>query len=145
MEYSISLLGIARNAGRLEVGEEPTGKAARGKKARLILLAADVSDNARHRARNFSVSGNVPVLELPLTKEELGAAVGSARPSMAAITDVGLAASFAEKYAAADPEDPARQELAQQLRQTAQRVQERKRESLAHKKNVRLGKRRKNV
>ena len=41
IEPVLSLLGIAKKAGRVEIGEEPVGAAARAKKARVILVAAD--------------------------------------------------------------------------------------------------------
>lgn len=40
-EQVLSLLGLAKKAGRVEVGEEPVGAAARAKKARVILVAQD--------------------------------------------------------------------------------------------------------
>ena len=39
-EDALRLLGLARKAGRLEIGEEPVAAAARAGKARLILAAA---------------------------------------------------------------------------------------------------------
>ena len=39
MDNTLHLLGIAKKAGRLEVGEEPVGAAARARQARVILLA----------------------------------------------------------------------------------------------------------
>ena len=41
MDNTLHLLGIAQKAGRLEVGEEPVGAAARARQARVILLACD--------------------------------------------------------------------------------------------------------
>ena len=143
MEFSMRLLGIARKAGRLEVGEEATGIAARAKKAKVILLMADASENAAHRARNFSAAGGAPVLVMPYTKEEVGAVIGCHSPAMVTVTDIGLASSFAEKLEAEHP--GAYTAVAEELRQKAARAQRRKDEALAHKKNVRMGKRRKKV
>ena len=44
MDNTLHLLGIAQKAGRLEVGEEPVGAAARARQARVILLACDAYD-----------------------------------------------------------------------------------------------------
>ena len=41
----MNLIGLAQKAGRLAVGEEPTGAAARARDARLILVAADAAEN----------------------------------------------------------------------------------------------------
>ena len=43
MDNALHLIGIARRAGRLEVGEEPVGAAARAGHARLLVLAADAA------------------------------------------------------------------------------------------------------
>ena len=37
----LHLLGLAKKAGRLEIGEEPVGAAARAHQARVLLLAAE--------------------------------------------------------------------------------------------------------
>jgi len=49
----LNLIGLAKKAGKLEVGEEPVGAAARSKHARLILIASDAADNTRRRALHF--------------------------------------------------------------------------------------------
>ena len=41
----LHLLGLAKKAGRLEIGEEPVGAAARAHQARVLLLAADAAPN----------------------------------------------------------------------------------------------------
>ena len=46
MDSALHLLGIARKAGRAEVGEEPAGAACRARQARVLLVAADAADNS---------------------------------------------------------------------------------------------------
>ena len=104
MDSALHLLGIARKAGRLEIGEEPVGAAARARQARLILVAADAAENTVRRAEHFAQGGNVPHVQVPYTKGELGYAVGRASCAMLALTDVGLASALAGKLAAADPQ-----------------------------------------
>ena len=64
----LHLLGLAKKAGRLEIGEEPVGAVCRAHHARLVLLASDAAPNTRRRAAHFGESGNVLFLELPYTK-----------------------------------------------------------------------------
>ena len=45
----LHLLGLAKKAGRLEIGEEPVGALCRARHARLILLASDAAPNTRRR------------------------------------------------------------------------------------------------
>lgn len=137
MDNGLSLLGIARKAGRLEVGEEPVGAACRAKTARLVLLAADSADNTVRRATHFSEAGKVPWLKTPYTKAQLGLALGRATCAMLAVTDPGLAASLAERLAQADPEGCG--ETAQSLREQAERFQARQDERRRHEKNLRRG------
>ena len=46
----MNLIGLAQKAGRLAVGEEPTGAAARARDARLILVAADAAEERKRSA-----------------------------------------------------------------------------------------------
>ena len=138
MDNTLHLLGIAKKAGRLEVGEEPVGAAARARQARVILLACDAAANTARRAGHFGEAGNVLWLTVPYTKAELGGAVGRASCAMLALTDAGLAASLVKKLAAADPEryGPAYEQLGKKA-EKVRRQQEQRR----HEKNLRLGKR----
>ena len=134
----LHLLGLARKAGRLEIGEEPVGAVCRARQARLVLLAADAAPNTRRRCAHFGEAGDVLWLELPFTKEELGFSLGRGSCAMVALTDAGFAAAVAEtlertggeKYAAA----------AQRLKEKADRVLQRQREQRQHEKNLREGK-----
>ena len=45
-EHILSMLGLALKAGRVEVGEEPVGAAARAKKARVIFVAQDAAPSS---------------------------------------------------------------------------------------------------
>ncbi|MCI8687274.1 MAG: 50S ribosomal protein L7 [Lawsonibacter sp.] len=134
----LHLLGLAKKAGRLELGEEPVGAACRARHAKLLLLAADAAPNTRRRAAHFGEAGNVLWLELPFTKAELGAVLGRTSCAMLALTDAGFGAAIAEKLALRSPEQygPA----AQQLRTRADRVLLRQREQRRHEKNLRQGK-----
>lgn len=134
----LHLLGLARKAGRLEIGEEPVGAACRARQARLVLLASDAAANTNRRAAHFGEAGSVLWLEVPFTKAELGFQLGRGFCAMLAITDAGLAAAVTEKLAARDPEryGPA----AQQLRQKADRVLQRQKEKRQHEKNLQNGK-----
>ena len=100
----LHLLGLAKKAGRLEIGEEPVGAACRARQARLILLAADAAPNTCRRAAHFGEAGNVLWLETPFSKGELGFILGRSSCAMLALTDAGFSAAVVEKLAAQDPE-----------------------------------------
>jgi ribosomal protein L7Ae-like RNA K-turn-binding protein len=134
----LHLIGLARKAGRLEIGEEPVGAVCRSRHARLLLLAQDAAANTRRRAAHFGEAGNVLWLEVPYTKDELGFYLGRSSCAMLALTDAGFAATLVEKLAARDPfrYGPA----AEQLRTKADRMLQRQREKRQHEKNLREGK-----
>ena len=54
MEKILSMIGLAHKAGRVEIGEEPVGSAARAKKARIILVAGDAAASSVRRAMGFA-------------------------------------------------------------------------------------------
>ena len=89
MDSALHLLGIARKAGRAEVGEEPAGAACRARQARVLLVAADAADNSVRRAARFAEAGQVPWLKTPWDKGTLGGAVGRTACAMLALTDAG--------------------------------------------------------
>ena len=97
----LRFLGLMRRAGKLSVGEEGTGQAARAGKAKLILLAADASENARNRAEGFSRRSGAPLVRLHADKAALASALGVAGGAMAAVCDTGFARALLEKF----PED----------------------------------------
>ena len=126
------ILGLAKKAGRLEVGEEPVGAAARARQAELILVAGDAADNSRRRAVHFAEAGGAPWVQVPFTKEELGAILGRKSCAMAALTDTGFAAALLAKLSAQDAGRYG--ELAQQLDRKAQKVIQRQKEQRRHEK-----------
>lgn len=137
MDNALHLIGIARRAGRLEVGEEPVGAAARAGHARLLVLAADAAGNTLRRCSHFAQAGQAPLLQCPFTKAELGLATGRGSCAMLAFTDAGLAAAFASKLAA---RDDAYGETARLLDFRAQRVLERQKEQRRHEKKLQRAK-----
>lgn len=135
----LHLLGLARKAGRLELGEEPVGAACRARQAKLVLVAGDAAANSCRRAAHFGEAGNVLWLSLPQTKEELGSALGRNSVAMLAVTDIGFAAALVKKLAALDPERYGAAAAA--LDGKAAKALQRQKEQRQHEKNLREGKR----
>ena len=141
MDKLLNLIGLAKKAGKLEVGEEPVGAAARSKHARLILIASDAADNTRRRALHFGEAGECICLEIPPTKEDLGRALGRTSCALLALTDIGFAEAIVKKLAALDPERYA--PAAERLEIKARRAAQRRTEQAQHEKNLRRGKKKK--
>lgn len=143
MDKIFGLLGLAKKAGRLEIGEEPVGAACRARDARLLLLANDAAPNTVRRAAHFSEAGACVMLTLPASKDMLGHAVGRSSCAMLALTDIGFADAVAKRLAALDEAHYGL--AAERLALKAQRAAERRREQEQHEKNLRMGKHRAHV
>ena len=141
MERILSMIGLAKKAGLVEIGEEPVGSAARAKHARVILVAGDASASSVRRAYSFAQSGSCLCLTVDATKDQLGSALGRTSVAMVAVTDIGFAESIVKKLSAMD--ESRYGAAAEQLSVKAKRAAERKAEKLQHEKNVQQGKVRK--
>ena len=94
----LSLLGIARKAGKLCWGQETAAEAIRGGKAGLLILASDISGNSAKKAQRTAESFQVPILTLSAGMAELERAIGK-RSGILAVTDEGFAKRLSELYA----------------------------------------------
>ncbi len=105
-DKALGLLGISNKGGKIEIGEEPVGNAARAGTARLIILASDAADHTLRRARSFASFHETPLILSDASKDALGAIFGRTSVAMLAMTDVFLAERFLslldepERYAA---------------------------------------------
>ena len=88
---------------------------------------------------NDSSASTLPLVSetaLPYTRDELGDALGTTSCAIAAITDVQLALAFVKTLG--EPEKYA--DLLQELDERVKRVEKRRAEEKAHRRNVRHGK-----
>lgn len=137
MGNPLNYLGIARKAGAIEVGELSSGSVVRAGKAKVLLLASDASDNAKHRAEGFVAGGTTPLVILPYSKDQLSEQLGTTGCSMVAFKDVGLAAVFMASLAELEP---SYSEVSAELTKKSEKALLRKRETQAHDRNVKKGK-----
>ena len=136
MDKALNYLSLARKAGSAELGEEPAGAAARAGKAYALLVASDCGDHTWRRAKAFAAGTDQQAIRLPYTKDEMGMATGRSSLAIAAITDVALALTLVKSL----PEPEKYADAIAVLTQKAERQKQRKKEAAAHKKNVRVGK-----
>jgi len=133
---SLGLLSISRKGGNIVLGEEQVGAQARASRARLVILASDAGGHTVRRAKSFVAGTAQPLITIPYTKDELGDALGTTSCAIAAITDVRLAQAFVKTLD--EPEKYA--QLLQDLDVRVKRVEQRRAEEKAHRRNVRFGK-----
>lgn len=91
-EKLLSLLGIARRAGRLSLGFDAASDAMYGHQCRLLLLANDLSERTVRSITGTAQQTNTRTIVLDIPMETLGAAIGKLT-GIVAVNDKG----FAEK------------------------------------------------
>ena len=138
MDKALNYMALARKAGRIELGEEPVGSAARAQHARLVIVASDASDHTWRRAKSFVAGTQQQCLKVPYNKDQMGQAIGRSALAIAAFTDPALALAFVkalgnpEKYAA----------VLENLDIRTQRIRRHQLEEKAHQRNKAMGRKR---
>ena len=129
MDKALNYMALARKAGRIDLGEEPVGAAARSQHARLVIVASDAGDHTWRKAKSF-VSGTEQLcIKVPYTKDQLGQAIGRTSLALAAFTDPALALAFAKAL------EQAPAEVIEKLEIRTKRIAQRQKEAKAHKRN----------
>ena len=135
MDKALNYLALARKAGRIELGEEPVGAAARAQHARLIVVAEDAGDHTWRRAKSFVAGTDQQCLKVAFTKDEMGMVTGRSALAIAAFTDPAMALAFVK--ALGQPEQ--NKELLENLDKRTARIRQRQKEAKAHERNKQLG------
>ena len=140
LDKALNYMALARKAGRIELGEEPVGAAARAQHARLVVVASDASDHTWRRALSFVSGTQQQCLRVPFTKDQLGQSIGRTSLAVAAFTDPALALAFVKAL----PQTERLAAIEKELSQRTARIRQRQNEEKAHKRNKAIGKRKKN-
>ena len=136
MDKALNYLALARKGSMAELGEEPVGDMARTGRAYLIMVASDASDHTWRRAKSYAAGTEQQCIRLKFTKDEMGFAVGRTALAIAAITDCALALALVNALG-----EPEKYKTAiEVLSAKAQKLKKRQAEAKAHKRNVRMGK-----
>lgn len=90
------MLGLAIKSGNLVSGEFMTEKAVKGRKAHLVIVSEEASDNTKKKFSNMCSFYEVP-LYFYETMEELGHCIGKTFRASLAVTSEGLAKSIISK------------------------------------------------
>ena len=97
----ISLIGIAKKAGKVLAGTDRVVESIRKKDkngVRLLLCSVDASQNTLKRIGNTSAFYSVPFYKLTVDKDELARIIGSdALVSVIGITDAGFCKAMTER------------------------------------------------
>lgn len=135
MDKALNYMALARKAGRIELGEEPVGAAARADHARLVIVASDASDHTWRRAKSFVAGTQQQCIKVPFTKDQMGQAIGRTALAIAAFTDPALALAFVKALGQKDDLAP----VAESLEDRTRRIRQRQKEVKAHQRNKAQG------
>lgn len=97
MNKSLALLGLARKAGKLSLHEEANLAAIRTGRARLLILAEDAGISTAKKYLDKCNYYQVPVVR-GVSRENLGAALGSSPRTAIAVLDEALAKKMTELF-----------------------------------------------
>jgi ribosomal protein L7Ae-like RNA K-turn-binding protein len=93
----LSMVGLAKKAGKLAAGSFLAEKAVRDGWAELLIVAEDAAQNIKKKFSNSSEYYEIDYMEYG-TKETLGHFTGYENIAVVAITDAGLAKAIEDKY-----------------------------------------------
>lgn len=86
----MNLLGLARKAGKLELGSEAVKQAVRRRRVKLLLLSGDLSPRTERAMREEAEKAGVRAAPLPAGMDTVQAALGQ-RAGVIAVKDSGFA------------------------------------------------------
>lgn len=89
MNKIFSMIGLATRAGKTVSGEFSVEKAVKTKKAFLVLVSEEASDNTKKLFRNKCKHYQIPVY-IYGSREELGSSTGNRQRASIAVTDEGF-------------------------------------------------------
>ena len=85
----LSLLGLAKRAGKVVSGEFSTETAVKSSKAYLVVVSEEASENTKKKFSNMCTYYRVPIYFYG-KKEELGKSIGQEFRASLAVTDPGF-------------------------------------------------------
>ncbi len=85
-----NLLTMCRRSGRMSMGFDPAKDSLASKKAKVILIASDISAKTEKEIRFFSEKSGVPVVRTAAAIEEYGFALGK-KVGIVSVEDDGFA------------------------------------------------------
>ena len=86
----LALLGFASKSGNLSFGADSVKEAIKRKKAKLVIVANDISEKSRKEIRFFASQKDIPVLDADCDMETLSHATGK-KGGIISVNEIGFA------------------------------------------------------
>lgn len=96
-DRAVSMLGMARRAGKLEAGFERCASSVKSGKAKLALSCCDISDKTKKELAFLCSKHGVPHIDAFLTIAQLSAAIGF-KAGLCVICDDGFAKRLTQLF-----------------------------------------------
>ena len=93
----LSLIGLAKKAGKCKAGEFSVEAEIKAHKARLVIVALDASDNTKKHYSDMCSYRNIPIVYYS-DKDTLGRCIGCEERAAAVILDDGFASGILKAY-----------------------------------------------
>lgn len=86
MQKFLTMLGFAMKSGKIITGDDTCEMFMKKRKIKLLIVAADASENTKDKFRFLTKQAEVQIIEIS-TKEELSQAIGKYNRAVIGITD----------------------------------------------------------
>ncbi len=95
----LGLLGLARRAGKVEMGDDAARAACNASLARLLIISEEASPRTRETFEFVAESAGIPCITVSETRAEIGNALGKRPIAVCAVCNTGFAAAIIKKLA----------------------------------------------
>ncbi len=92
-----TLMGFASKSGNISSGQEQVVRAVRMGKAKLVIMALDVSNNSRKMLKDKCTYYGVDLIEI-MEREEISKCIGKKNKTCVSINESGFAESIMKNY-----------------------------------------------
>ena len=96
---TLGVIGLAARARGIVIGTNQVLEAIRGRKAKLVLVASDASDNTKKTLKDKSSYYSTRLEVIDITTDELGKAVGHRNTASIAFTDFNFVKAYEKSLA----------------------------------------------
>lgn len=92
----LGMIGLCRRAGRISAGGDRCSESVKKRAARLVIMAADASENTKKNIRNSCAYYNIFHIEYA-DKEQLGKSIGMRECSALSVNDENFAEAILDR------------------------------------------------
>lgn len=91
-------LGLAKKAGKISFGTDLVCENIRNRKTKYVLLVCDASENTKKKIENCCDYYGADLIEINITKEDLGIAIGKYDTACVSINDTNFIKLLEQKF-----------------------------------------------